>query len=130
MLIIDNENNFKKIAISNDKEVKKEFNEIYDNIKLKVKANQQTLRDKEFALEIKLPKNNSYYGLLGIKYSYYQNENLDVTININNRQSVIYTDSAFDNIAPLIIGLPIEYASGIIEALQEYEELKKIPQGK
>jgi len=83
------------------------------------------LPKKSIILEMFFPRNCSYYGLLGVKYFTNNSNQVNVKVNIGNRNNKKYINSLSYNDNELIVGLTEEYAPAVLEkALLKIEELK------
>lgn len=77
----------------------------------------QKAKDREIIVEIQLPKNNSNYGLLGVKYQSNM-EQAEVIIDVSEYEEEQYMDNIA--IKPDIVhkGIPDDYVNGIIRNIE------------
>lgn len=73
---------------------------------------------KKMAVELKLPKNSSYYALLGGEYAPNQTSEIIIKVRISNDFENSY-NSGFELKEEIYLGIPNEYADSIINAAKE-----------
>lgn len=73
---------------------------------------------KKITLELKLPRNSSYYALLGVEYTPNQNSELIIKIKVNDSNPVFY-NSELQLQEEIYSGIPAEYAKSIISSAKE-----------
>lgn len=73
----------------------------------------KNINNKNIIVEIFFPRNFSYYGLLGIKYS--SSNELSISININDENNLEYQNSLSYSDKNLNIGLSEEYSAVIMD---------------
>jgi len=104
-------------------EIKTVFTKTIDNHSYGI----HNINDKSIIVEIFFPRNYSYYGLLGIKYS--SDNKLSINISINEENNLKYQDSLSYSDKNLNIGLSEEYSTAIMDtAILKLNELQ-IPSG-
>ncbi|MEC0128991.1 hypothetical protein [Paenibacillus pabuli] len=74
--------------------------------------------NKELAVELKLPRNSSYYALLGLEFTPNQTSELRIKIKIKNSSDDLY-DSELELNEEIYLGIPSEYANSIINSAKE-----------
>jgi hypothetical protein len=73
---------------------------------------------KKLAIELKLPRNSSYYALLGVEFIPNQSLELKVKIKLSNNNGILY-NSEFELNEDIYSGIPTEYSNSIINSTKE-----------
>ncbi|PYE43195.1 hypothetical protein HUB98_12165 [Paenibacillus barcinonensis] len=74
--------------------------------------------NKKLALELKLPRNSSYYALLGAEYIPNQTSKLKITVKHRNNSDVLYNSKLGLNEA-IYAGISTEYAQSILSNAED-----------
>lgn len=74
--------------------------------------------NKKLAMELKLPRNSSYYALLGLEYTPNQTTELKMKIKLKNNNEVLYNSELEPN-EDIYSGIPSEYVNSIIISAKE-----------
>ncbi|WP_103109704.1 hypothetical protein [Brevibacillus reuszeri] len=74
--------------------------------------------NKKLALELKLPRNSSYYALLGVEFVPNQTSELLVNIKLNDSNGPSY-NSEIELHEEIFSGIPSDYANSIINSAKE-----------
>ncbi len=74
--------------------------------------------NKKLAVELKLPRNSSYYALLGVEFIPHQTSELRIKIKISNSSDELY-NSGLELNEEIYLGIPSEYANSIINSAKE-----------
>ena len=87
-------------------------------VKREYQAGVQDLKDRQIVVELKIPRNISNYGMLGVRY---RNTSITVNIQINlsKYDEEIYEESISINPDIVHKGIPEEYVSGIIRSIEQ-----------
>lgn len=73
---------------------------------------------QKLVLELKLPRNSSYYALLGVEYNPNQNSELMIEIQVKDSNTIFYK-SKLQLHEDIYSGIPTEYANSIISSAKE-----------
>ncbi|MDN4620987.1 hypothetical protein QCD85_22915 [Paenibacillus sp. PsM32] len=73
---------------------------------------------QKLVLELKLPRNISYYALLGVEYIPNQNSELMIKVKVNDSNRLFY-NSELQLSEEIYSGIPTEYANSIINSAKE-----------
>ncbi|MGV7115129.1 hypothetical protein [Paenibacillus kyungheensis] len=73
---------------------------------------------QKLVLELKLPRNISYYALLGVEYIPNQNSELMIKVKVNDSNCLFY-NSELQLSEEIYSGIPTEYANSIISSAKE-----------
>ncbi|GAB1159753.1 hypothetical protein YWY31_57780 [Paenibacillus illinoisensis] len=74
--------------------------------------------NKKLAIELKLPRNSSYYALLGVEYAPNQTSEIKIKTNLSNSPNNMYS-SELGLHDEIYSGIPSEYAKAIINSAKE-----------
>ncbi|QVK16926.1 hypothetical protein KHQ81_08435 [Mycoplasmatota bacterium] len=105
---------------------------IFNKIKqTKVKANLFDLQKSQIVCEVKLPRNSSYYALLGCNFVPDSTGYLTVNIYYSEEKNIeVFKDSLLNNINEVVLfGIKEEYVNSILSYFENLEKDIIIPSG-
>ena len=90
--------------------------ETIKTIRRQYKINVQKIDTDSMVIELKIPSNNSNYGMLGVKYKC-DTSGTNILIKVNKYEEELYEDNM--SIAPDIVhkGIPEDYVMGILKSI-------------
>lgn len=102
---------------------KDEYPLIMDNadyeLKTLLQLNEQIIsKYQKIVLELKLPRNSSYYAMLGVEYNPNQKSELMIKIKVKNSNTIFYK-SKLQLHEEIYSGIPTEYVDSIISSAKE-----------
>jgi hypothetical protein len=74
--------------------------------------------NQKFALELKLPRNSSYYALLGAEYTPNNTSELKITIYLRDESGILF-QSDLGLSEEVYQGIPTEYGNAILSSVRE-----------
>lgn len=116
-----------RVWINESPKVQYKFTEI---IKENFNSNSYNCENKSITVEILLPRNSSYYGLLGASYISNNSGILNVEVMMNNLEEFLFKENIAPDFEDVWCGIPEEYCKSILKYIHNNIDNLIIPSGK